>query len=110
MLSKRLEAFFKEEIDKFNCQAIELIRFVGQDDIKVYNAVTFPDEISKNGTIKKILNQCDHNRGISYNHTDTMGYCSILDEKGDLLGEIELTQKGVQFLIKSLKLKPTALT
>jgi len=81
------------------------VRFVGENDIKLYDPVEFKS--GKEGC-ELYFRRCKVFGGIATSKEETVGLCDILNKDFDVVGDFPLTSKGLRWLYKSLDTRVAA--
>jgi len=81
------------------------VRFVGKNDIKLYDPVEFKS--GKKGC-ELYYRRCKVFGGVAKSKEEQVGLCDILNKDFDVVGDFPLTSKGLRWLYKSLDTRVAA--
>jgi hypothetical protein len=83
--------------------ALRPVRFMRNEQLKYYSAVTFPENPRAGCDIYR--RRCDITGGIAAGQDDATGICDILNERDDIVADFWLNDKGLKFLYSKLNLR-----
>jgi len=85
-----------------NAFALRPVRFFGRDEVRYYEAATFPRD-PRAGCLM-YLRRCSIAGGIPDDDSPD-GVCDVLDNKGDVIWDVSLNRAGLSYLKKKLSLR-----
>jgi len=86
-----------------DAHALRPIRFLPDEQLQFYTAVTFPEGPKDGCDIAR--RRCYVSGGIAKGKEDATGICDVLNSDGDIVADFWLNDKGLRFLYRQLHLR-----
>lgn len=80
--------------------SLQPVRYINEDELRYYTATTFPS--NPRGGCQVWLSRCRIAGGIVETLAEAAGICDILNRDGDIIADVYLNRKGLNFMYTKL--------